>query len=259
MRLSSTSRCAGLSFGASALGLVVARFEARINKSFLTELQRKDRQWWQVATSLFTIAALVVIGACYVSWSEGWGAVDAVYWAVVSASSTGYGDLVIENETTRWFCIVYLLIAVGGFAMSLSKFSSIVMEVEAERALNEFVNRGVSMAMIEEMDVDGSGSVDRAEFLRYMLITMGKVEAEDLDKLLGIFAKLDHDGSGTIDRADIFRDLANRRAFAVQGAQRGLWKDSAPRPAAKPTPPANADDTIGRGSALKALAKPLLP
>jgi hypothetical protein len=199
--------------------LVVARFEARINKSFLTELQRKDRHWWQVATSLVTIAALVAIGACYVSWSEGWGAVDAVYWAVVSASSTGYGDLVIENETTRWFCIVYLLIAVGGFAMSLSKFSSIVMEVEAERALNEFVNRGVSMAMIEEMDVDGSGSVDRAEFLRYMLITMGKVGAVDLDKLLGIFAKLDRDGKGKLDEGDL-------RAAATPGPKPILGNES---------------------------------
>jgi len=199
--------------------LVVARFEARINKSFLTELQRKDRQRWQVATSLVTIAALVAIGACYVSWSEGWGAVDAVYWAVVSASSTGYGDLVIKNETTRWFCIVYLLIAVGGFAMSLSKFSSIVMEVEAERAMNEFVNRGVSMAMIEEMDVDGSGSVDRAEFLRYMLITMGKVGAVDLDKLLGIFAKLDRDGKGKLDEGDL-------RAAATPGPKPILGNES---------------------------------
>jgi hypothetical protein len=75
------------------------------------------------------------------------------------------------------------------------------------------------MAMIEEMDVDGSGSVDRAEFLRYMLITMGKVGAVDLDKLLGIFAKLDRDGKGKLDEGDL-------RAAATPGPKPILGNES---------------------------------
>ena len=42
-----------------------------------------------------------------------------------------------------------MLVAVGGFAVCLSKFGSIFMEIEAERNINAFVARGVSEAMIE--------------------------------------------------------------------------------------------------------------
>lgn len=42
-----------------------------------------------------------------------------------------------------------MLVAVGGFAVCLSKFGSIFMEIEAERNVNAFVARGVSEGMIE--------------------------------------------------------------------------------------------------------------
>ena len=37
----------------------------------------------------------------------------------------------VEQETTRQFLVVYALVAVGAFATSLSKFGSIIMDVEA--------------------------------------------------------------------------------------------------------------------------------
>jgi len=236
----------GLSFAATCLGLVVAHIQGYVD-SMMTKIPRKDRHFWQIVTSLTTISILIGVGATFVYWFEGWEPVDAIYWAVVTSSSVGYGDLTIESQETRWFNTVYMLFAVGGFAVSLSKFGTIIMEVEAERAINEFVTRGVSEAMIEEMDEDKSGSVDKAEFLRYMLITMGKVDPEDLDKILGMFEQLDADGSGSIDRDDILRELSLRSASRSPGG--------------KASPAKPYKDKTGRGSALeslKALAKPLL-
>ena len=66
------------------------------------------------------------------------------------------------------------------------------------------------MEMIEEMDADKGGSVDKYEFLRYMLITMGKVEPDDLSKIMGMFNELDVDGSGFIDKEDIIRSLREK-------------------------------------------------
>ena len=67
-------------------------------------------------------------------------------------------------------------------------------------AVDMFVKRGVSEAMIDVMDEDHSGSIDRVEFLTYMLTTMGKVDKEDITKILGVFDALDLDGSGSIDK-----------------------------------------------------------
>ena len=75
-------------------------------------------------------------------YTEGWGLLDSIYWAVVTSSSVGYGDLTMENEMTRWLNTPYMLISVGGFAASLGRFGAIVIEIEAERAANAFVERG---------------------------------------------------------------------------------------------------------------------
>ena len=127
---------AGLSFAATCLGLVVAKLQGMLD-STLSRLPRSHRHMWSILTSLGTIGSLVAIGATFVSWSEGWEPLDAMYWAVVTSSSVGYGDLTTENQATRWFNSVYLLFAVGGFAVSLSKFGTVVIEIEAEKAVNE--------------------------------------------------------------------------------------------------------------------------
>ena len=49
--------------------------------------------------------------------------------------------------------------------------------------VDAFVARGVSEGMISEIDRDGSGSVDRSEFLQHMLVHLGKVEQDDIDKV----------------------------------------------------------------------------
>ena len=90
-------------------------------------------------------------------YTEGWGLLDSIYWAVVTSSSVGYGDLTMENEMTRWLNTPYMLISVGGFAASLGRFGSIVIEIEAERAANAFVERGCALLPIWNGAHDGAG------------------------------------------------------------------------------------------------------
>ena len=86
----------------------------------------------QVLRSVFMVVVLLALGACFVSYSEGWGLLDSVYWATVTSSSVGYGDLVSDNEWARCFITGYMLFAVGGCAVSLSKFGSIIMSIESD-------------------------------------------------------------------------------------------------------------------------------
>ena len=75
--------------------------------------------------------------------------------------------------------------------MSLSRLGSMFMELEMERAVDAFVARGVSQAMLYEMDENHTGTIDRGEFLKYILLAMGKVEPEDVEKALRMFDQLD--------------------------------------------------------------------
>ena len=110
--------------------------------------------------------------------------------------------------------------------------------------VDRFIKRGVTEGMIADMDKDGGGSIDKGEFLQYMLVAMGKVEQEDIDKVIGMFDQLDADGSGSLDIEDV-------RAF--NAAKRGEWSAASEM--------RTADEGIGRGMGISPdgpLGKPLL-
>lgn len=84
--------------------------------------------WWLSlrlrSTLAFSVITLVgMIGGCalVVHFAEGWGWLDAFYFAVVSLMTVGYGDLVPTNDATKLFLIFYLPlgIAVGFTVLAL--------------------------------------------------------------------------------------------------------------------------------------------
>ena len=168
----------GLSIVATCLGMVSGAMQGTIDALTMKHGQavgvtsRARRYVMQVARSIVLILVTVTIGATFVYFNEGWTMVDSAYWAVVTASTVGYGDLTIEQESTRDFCVFYILLAVSVFAMSLSTFGSIIIDIEAEKNVDEWVARGVSLAMLNSMKVDSNrdGSIDKFEFLQYMLM-----------------------------------------------------------------------------------------
>ena len=120
----------------------------------------------------------------------------------------------------------------------------------AEAHADAFVSRGVSEAMIADMDKDGSGSIDKGEFLAYMLIAMGKLEPEDVEKVNGMFDHLDADGSGSIDVDDIRAAAQMKQRFEENKLK--FAKAASSSSAAKQVPTKSP-------SKLEALKKPLLP
>ena len=55
------------------------------------------------------------------------------------------------------------------------------------------------------MDSNGDGVVTSDEFVRFMLVSMGKVTHEDLDRLQALFDKLDQVKDGQLDKDDIMK------------------------------------------------------
>ena len=232
----------GLSLVATCLGVMVGELEGVLESGPSDVKMSRGRKYLsQVTRSVCMVVLLLAAGACFVSYSEGWGLLDSFYWATVTASSVGYGDLVSENEWARCFITAYMLFAVGGCAVSLSKFGSIIMAIESDAQVDRFVKRGVTEGMIADMDKDGGGSIDKGEFLQYMLVAMGKVEQEDIDKVVGMFDQLDADGSGSLDIEDV-------RAF--NASRRGEW--------AAVSEMRSAEEGMSRGMGVAQLGKSLL-
>eukprot|EP00415_Alexandrium_ostenfeldii_P002029 UN2029 len=127
-------------------------------------------------TSALLLSPLVV-GTVVVALNEDWPWLHGFYWSVVTCTTVGYGDLRLEKQSTRVFATVFVL---GGFALV-----------------------GAALGNIgADMDKDGNG-VDRCEFVRAMLVQLGKVTQEDVLKILDRFDDLDIDGSGILTSEDL--------------------------------------------------------
>ena len=121
--------------------------------------------------------------------------------------------------------------------------------------------RGVSVAMIHDikMNPNEDAVIDRLEFLQYMLVTMGKVSQEDVDKVLGMFDALDEDGSGSLDVEDIKAAERRKKLAAMGGPPAAAPQSTRPKPKADNNPLSAVAAMIrGTPKFLETLKKPLL-
>jgi Ca2+-binding EF-hand superfamily protein len=126
----------------------------------------------------------------------------------------GYGDtkgIHMVNNEQWWFSIVFVSFGVVSFTLCLGNIVSIVAELLVHYRMDTLVKRGVTMEMIEEMDVDGSGEIERIEFLQTMLVEWGRCTREDIEFINEVFDALDRDAGGTLNADDIRSMAPSRR------------------------------------------------
>jgi potassium channel subfamily K len=183
----------GLSFVASSMGTLAASFATRIETTEeLAASQVRMRRTFEVRsvrrmsgasmptaktgqqmrTALGILVSCILIGAVFIFLAEGLHPIDALYWAVVTMSSVGYGDIAIKHPWSRIFVSFYALVGVACTGWALGQFARVVMVQAEKRELERVIKRGVTTRMINEMDITKDGDVDRMEFLCYMLVSI---------------------------------------------------------------------------------------
>lgn len=85
----------------------------------------------------------------------------------------------------------------------LGRVASVYLERKHRLAETKFLQQSLTWTDIETMDEDNDGEVDKAEFLSYMLVTLQRVDQEEIDTLMNLFNKLDVDKSGTLSKDDL--------------------------------------------------------
>jgi voltage-gated potassium channel len=63
------------------------------------------------------------------------GLIDALYFAVVTASTVGYGDVTPQTETATLFALSYLVLGTASFAIALGTLLGPAIEARFQRAL----------------------------------------------------------------------------------------------------------------------------
>jgi len=66
---------------------------------------------------------MIMLGALVVGLVEGWAFSEAFYFAVISMTTVGFGDLVPDKLVSKWFCIFWLPFSVGFLSLYLSSIA----------------------------------------------------------------------------------------------------------------------------------------
>ena len=129
----------------------------------------------------------------------------------------------MQTDGEWWFNICFVAVCVVSFTMCLGNIVSLVAEILLQRRMDLLVQQGITLDMIEEMDIDNSGEVrcitsqhcachvgqvERIEFLQTMLVKWGRCSMEDIERINEIFDELDRDAGGTLGVNDIRRKSA---------------------------------------------------
>jgi len=79
-----------------------------------------------------TVAALLTTGTVFYVIAEDWSPFDALWFAVMTLTTVGYGDLVPQTIAGRAFTIVYVL---AGLAVILAFANTVVSRAFARRGM----------------------------------------------------------------------------------------------------------------------------
>ena len=127
-----------------------------------------------------------------------------------------------QPDSLRYFKIFYLMISTAIVGNALGSLGALKEELRAVRARHAWDNRPITKRMIDEMQAyDHDDKVDQWEFLVSSLVSLGKLQSEDIRPVMEKFRE--HAGDkGYIAISDMIEE--EDAGEDTQGEERA-WRD----------------------------------
>ena len=124
----------------------------------------------------------------------GYPAINALYFAFITVTSIGYGDFSPRTQGGRLFAFFFIPIGVTLLAKA-------VASILVGSMTNKYTSKVVTLRKLQHVRGREEGKVDEAEYLEYMLVSLGRVDSRTMSVLRKQFFKLseNHPGSLQID------------------------------------------------------------
>jgi hypothetical protein len=156
---------------------------------------------------------LVMAAAAVLGFREHWPAISTMYFCVMSATTTGFGDYTPRSQVDKLYGVFFMPLSVAVFGEVLGRIASIYVRRKMKDAERTFLRQGITRCDLQRMDTNHDGKVDMEEFLSFMLVALQKVDKESIDGLKLIFKSLDANGNGMLEKGDLVR-LSKRHCIA---------------------------------------------
>jgi hypothetical protein len=145
---------------------------------------------------------------------EEWGIIKGIYWMVITGTTIGLGDETPTHPLSKALCILYIPLAVYSVGRFLGLIATTFLDRRSSKAEEKFLSRALTLSDIKRMDLDNQGGVSREEFLVYMLVTLQKVEEEDINEIINVFQKLDKTGDGVLTSEDLVAGIRRTKILS---------------------------------------------
>eukprot|EP00566_Odontella_aurita_P018143 CAMPEP_0113581664 /NCGR_PEP_ID=MMETSP0015_2-20120614/31439_1 /TAXON_ID=2838 /ORGANISM="Odontella" /LENGTH=336 /DNA_ID=CAMNT_0000486159 /DNA_START=595 /DNA_END=1605 /DNA_ORIENTATION=- /assembly_acc=CAM_ASM_000160 len=157
----------------------------------------------KVVSSFLPALAFLFFGGVFMGKLEGWSWGDSLYFSLITAGTLGYGDFSPQSIRGRMWAIFFIPLAVASAGEVLGNIGSFLTSRRQAKLFNSLTEREITIENLLVMDANNDGKVSREEYVQFMLVEMGLVEAKEFDELHSQFDRLDVDGGGYLDQEDL--------------------------------------------------------
>jgi len=161
------------------------------------------RRWMRIAKVVVVIILLALCATIFFACNEEFSASTAVYFTVVTICTVGYGDIIMSESTSKVFDVFFVLVGVSLMIYVILLCGALFSKKMQRRMFKIFNKKGVTMEVIEAIADPQSNKVQRPDFLAYVLVHSGKVEAIDINMVNKLFDEIDQNKKGTVDVNDL--------------------------------------------------------
>jgi len=165
---------------------------------------------FQTTDSLF-------LGSSHTSHAPPFSLLCYSYYALVTASTIGLGDVAPTTQAARLFAVFFIPLSVAAAGELLSGVAMALVHRRQREVYEKQLEEDLTIEHLKVMDADQDGKISREEYINFMLIEMGRVTRTELDELLVQFDRLDVTCSGYLDNEDL-ELMAKLRGATVKQA-----------------------------------------